>query len=226
MQISYPVELKFSQVGRNKDNKPSRPHWMLRAGLEHPAQRRALVYACLKALAVTPTVKAVVVGVDQRRCDRNRSPILHAVKPLFERINLDCQDFGTHGLAVFDEEQADDKKLREATRSGSFYMAFERIVDAISFMPSDESVGVQMADLVAGAFNRYLNRNDAEYARHAWPILRCNRDGRVHGYGIKIFPNGQCPDLPAAPAFRSGFEQQVADFEAAALRIQTGPKTR
>ena len=61
-------------------------------------------------------------------------PLCTPSNPLFERINLDCIDHRTHGLVVCDEEQAEDKKLRQATRTGSFYMQFANLVDTTASM--------------------------------------------------------------------------------------------
>ncbi|SNS50663.1 DUF3800 domain-containing protein [Rhodococcoides kyotonense] len=214
--LSYPSELKFSQVGRSKDNKPNKPHWMIRAGLTEAARRRALVYSCLRALVSIPSVKVIVIAVDQSKTWGSSSPIMHAVKPLFERINHDCGDHSTQGLVFFDEEQADDKALRQATRLGSFYMPFDRIIESISFMPSDESVGVQMADLVAGAFGRYMNTSDPGYARLLWPHLRRSAGGLVHGYGIKLFPRGHCPEMTAQPVPWPPADRKVYEYECGA----------
>jgi hypothetical protein len=43
---------------------------------------------------------------------------------------------------------------------GGEYATKLATVDTTSFMPSEESIGVQIADLIAGSFNRYLNGGD------------------------------------------------------------------
>jgi Protein of unknown function (DUF3800) len=213
--FNHPAELKFSHVGLSKDNKPKRPHWMIRFGLREYAERRAMVYACLRAFAVTPSVKVLVTAVNQTLTYGGRSPIMHAVGPLFERINWDCIDHSTSGLVVCDEEQADDKKLRQATRTGSFYMQFANLVDTISFMPSEESIGVQIADLIAGSFSRYLNYGDPGYVRILWPKLRSHPTvpNRVNGYGVKIYPRGVCPVPPAQTEPLPKLDAKVAELE-------------
>ncbi|UQB90879.1 MULTISPECIES: DUF3800 domain-containing protein [Mycobacterium] len=205
---TYPSELKFSHVGLNRD--PDRkPNWMIRSGLTTQVEKRALVIGCLQTLAAIPSVKIIVVGVNQRLTYGGQSPIIHGIHPLFERINYDCREHATGGLVICDEEQADDKRLRDATRSGSFYTRFDKLVDAISFMPSHESIGVQMADLIAGGFNRYLNSEDPGYVRILWPKLRANGAGRVHGFGVKLFPSGTCPNPPDPPWPLPGLDEQV-----------------
>jgi hypothetical protein len=212
-QMTHPQELKFNQVGRNADNKPNKPHWMIRAGLVEREKRRALVYTCLRAALRTPTVKVLSVVVHQPDIYGARKPIEHAMHPLFERINMDCAEHGTSGLVVMDEEQADDKALRAATRTGSYYMRYERIVDTITFMPSDESPGVQVADLIAGAIGRYFNAEDPGYLRTFWPRVRSTA-GRRNGVGIKVYPRGTCADpapqpVPWPPADRAVHEHEM-----------------
>ena len=93
----HPFELKFSHVGLNKDRKTN-ANWMIKSDLRDFPQRRALVYGCLKALVEIPSVRIIVVAVDQRLTYGGQSPILLGVHPLFERINYDCGDHSTGGL--------------------------------------------------------------------------------------------------------------------------------
>ncbi len=206
--FDHPAELKFSHVGKTKNSERS-PNWMIRSGLDEAFQRRALVYSCLDTLLSYPSAEVIVVAVDQRKTYGDASPILQAVTPLFERVNYNCRSHKTQGLVFLDEEQAEDKKLRGATRTGSFYLKFDRIIDAISFMPSEESLGVQMADLIAGSFSRYLNLHDSGYVRRVWSCIYSSDDGVIHGYGLKQFPNGRCPELPAAPFPMPDFDLRV-----------------
>jgi hypothetical protein len=212
--LAHPQELKFNQVGRAHDNTPSKPHWMLRAGMLDRDERRAFVYACLRELAETSTVKILAVAVDRRETYGPRKPIVHAIEPLLERIDFDCKDHTTKGLVVCDEEQADDEALRSVTRKGSWYVRFFSIIDTLSFMPSTESIGVQLADLVAGSVSRYLNTGDAGYMRCIWSAFRKNEwDGRVNGYGIKVYPKGSCPHPPAQPVPWPPTDRRVHEIE-------------
>ncbi|PNI10097.1 hypothetical protein CXX84_01045 [Arthrobacter sp. AFG7.2] len=211
-RMQHPHELKFNHVGRNSDNKSNKPHWMIREGITVREKRRALVYACLREALRTPTARVLAVAVHQPSIFGNRKPIEHGLHPLLERINMDCAAYNTSGLIVMDEEQADDKALRAATRGGSAFMQFGRLIDTISFMPSDESIGVQIADLIAGAIGRYLNHQDPGYLRVIWPRVR-----HVHGqrdrYGIKLYPKGQCLTPPVQPVPWPNGDRLVHEYE-------------
>jgi Protein of unknown function (DUF3800) len=217
------MELKFSHIGRTKST-PKNRNWMIHhAGLHEVEKRRALVFACLRAFVTTPTVKVQVVVIDQDTSYVSDSPIIYAIQPLFERINMDCQTHQTNGLVVCDEEEAQDKALRQMTRGGSYFMNFDRLVDTISFMPSDESVGVQIADLIAGSFSRYLNDGDPGFARILWPALRRSYYGHVNGYGIKFLPSGSCPVPPSEKNPLPEFDAKVAELEREAReKLETG----
>ncbi|MBD4583766.1 DUF3800 domain-containing protein, partial [Xanthomonas citri pv. citri] len=78
---------------------------------------------------------------------------------------MNAKKHATHALVLMDEEQADDKALREVMRNGSEFLKYDRILDTIAFIPSEESIGIQVADLAAGAISRYFNSNDPGYVR-------------------------------------------------------------
>lgn len=216
LSLKHPCELKFNNVGRSKDSE-RKPNWMVRVGLQEFAERRALVYACLDQLAQVPTVKLLAVAVDKRLTYGVYRPIQHAIEPFLERVEYDCADHSTHGLVICDEEEADDKALRQQMREGSLYVRFNRIADTLSFMPSSESIGIQLADLVAGSVGRYLNHSDPGYMRHVWPAFRANAIGRVNGFGIKIYPHGTCQAPPQIPTPWPPSDRKVHEVHMARL---------
>lgn len=189
--MSHPSELKFNQVGRKKDDKPNKPHWMIRAGLNDMLERRAFVYAVLRAALRITSVKVLAVAVDQGKTYGSKKPIELAMDPLFERIQMDAVEHSTIALVMMDEEQADDKALRHATRAGSAHVRYTNIMDTISFMPSEESPGIQVADLVAGSIGRYMNYGDPGYLRVFWHKVRAVNGARDR-FGIKVYPSGAC----------------------------------
>ena len=209
---THPNELKFNQVGRGKDNNPNKPHWMLRAGLSDRSARRALVYSVLRAALSTPSVSVISVAVDQRETYGDRKAIELAMEPLFERIQMDSSTRNSKYFVMMDEEQADDKSLRSAIRSGSFHLSYSNLLDSISFMPSEESPGIQVADLVAGGVSRYLNSQDPGYIRVFWKFIR-NSGGRRDRYGVKIYPRGRCETPPVRLGPWSDFDREIHEHE-------------
>lgn len=184
--LEHPAELKFQHVGKSKHGKHR--NWMLDAGIDSPHKKRALVFQCLRGGLSLPSVRVVSVAVDRRELGEGEVAIVAAVRNLLDRVQMDCQDFGTHGLVMMDEEHADDTQLRAALRQGSdLIKKYARVHDTIAFLPSEESPGIQLADLVAGGLGRYLNRGDPGFARIIWPRMR-HRNGNRVGYGLKGYP--------------------------------------
>jgi hypothetical protein len=64
------------------------------------------------------------------------------------------------------------------------------LVESLFFQPSETSVGVQLADMVAGAVWRKFEKGDDFWYQHLEPAIRKSEDGRVEGYGIIKFPKG------------------------------------
>lgn len=215
MKLGYPSELKFSHVGREKDTAED-PNWMVRTGLDRPT-RRALVFSCLQQLLEHSSV-TVLAGAVDRRISYGKSEIEHGMTVLMERIQFECDERSTKCLIFMDEEQSRDKALRSLVRSGSYYKKFARVLDTVSFMPSTESQGIQMADLIAGSISRHLNTKDDGYARRLWPAVRKGRNGLGDGYGVKVFPRGSCPEPRPQPIPWPDTDRRVHDAECKAYR--------
>lgn len=213
MELGYPTELKFHHVATLRDNKPTKPQWMLRSGLTEMNQRRALVYSCLRAALSIPSAEALCVGVNKERLGGDQSAISEALTLLLERVQLNCQKHGTSGLVLMDEERKEDKALRESLRQGSPFFQYDRIADTIAFMPSEESIGIQIADLVAGGFSRHLNHGDSGYLR----TFARSADGypdSVIGRGLKVLSNLDVVEMPSArTAPWTAQDREVHDLE-------------
>lgn len=223
MDIKHPVELKFQHVATLKDTAKENDHnhaqWMLRAGIEERNRRRALVYSCLRAALRTPSAEAICVGVNTHRLNPNESAIAKALTPLLERVQMNCQDHDSSGLVMMDEEQKDNKALREFLRNGSPYFKYDRLLDSLAFMPSQESVGIQIADLIAGGFSRHINYGDPGYLR-TFLKSAATHNGTYLGCGIKLYHSA---DQFVPPANRprdsawSPTDKEIHDFEFEAL---------
>lgn len=215
-QLGYPAELKFQHVGTQGDSE-RKPQWMLRAGLSDIIQRRALVYSCLRAATSVPSVEVICVGVNVGRLGEGDNVIEKALTPLLERVELNSKRHATHSIVMMDEERKDDQLLRDSLRNGSPFFPYKSLIDSIAFMPSQDSPGIQIADLIAGGFQRYLNANDSGYLRTFLKAV----DGYpndVSGRGLKLL-HGR--DHLEAPQRRSGpwspTDRAIHEAEFAAL---------
>lgn len=123
-----------------------------------------------------------------------------AYKGLSERFQYYLQDIsrerGTKelGIVVADHRGSnDDKLLRQIHQKllhskGEFISTYDNFIEGLFLTPSHMSIGVQLADMVAGAIWRKYERNDATWYDQIEPSLRRSAAGVVDGYGIVRSP--------------------------------------
>lgn len=121
-------------------------------------------------------------------------------KPVTERFQYHLQDLGKitgrkeYGVVVGDHRGAgDDKRLRghheKLIHSASeFTSKYENLVEGLFLHPSNLSVGIQLADMVAGAVWRKFERKDETFYKMLEPSLRRSKDGAINGYGLVKYP--------------------------------------
>lgn len=130
-----------------------------------------------------------------------QSDLYHlAYKGVTERFQYFLQDtsreIGTKqfGIVVCDHRGAnDDRLLRQVHQKllyskGEFISNYKNLVEGLFLTPSHMSVGVQLADLVAGASWRKFERNDSSYYDEIEPSLRRGPGDQILGYGIVRSP--------------------------------------
>lgn len=125
------------------------------------------------------------------------SDIYHlAYKGLTERFQYYLQDASKHlglkqhGLVVSDHRGRDDDKILRGVHqkllhsSGEFISSYDNFVEGLFLTPSHHSLGIQLADIVAGAFWRNFERQDARSFENLRPSIRCRSDGEIEGFGL------------------------------------------
>jgi len=146
--------------------------------------------ACIEAAYAMPSVA-------------DRDDLYHLTyKPLSERFQYHLQDLSRvvgrieTGIIVADHRGVkDDERFRTAHEqllsSGTeFTSRYPNLVESLFFQPSDLSVGIQLADMVAGAVWRKFEKADNYWYDALEPSLRKSPKGVVDGYGIVKFPKG------------------------------------
>ncbi len=121
-------------------------------------------------------------------------------KPITERFQYFLQDIsrtsGTNhcGIIVADHRGSkDDAKMRQqherlVMEAGKFTSKYTNFVEGLFFAPSHMSVGIQLADMVAGATWRAFERNDASFFDKIKGSFRAKPNGDFEGYGLVRFP--------------------------------------
>lgn len=121
-------------------------------------------------------------------------------KVVSERFQYLLQDISriggskTHGIIVADHRgKGDDESMRvrhqrlveEEQEYTSTYM---NLVEGLFFAPSHMSVGIQLADMVAGAIGRRFESNDSTWFAKIAGSFRTSAEGKIDGFGIARFP--------------------------------------
>ena len=121
-------------------------------------------------------------------------------KPVTERFQYHLQDVSKisgikqYGVVVGDHRgPGDDKRLRmhheKLLHSASgFTSKYENLIEGLFIHPSNLSVGIQLADMVAGAVWRKFERKDDRHYKMLEPSLRKSPAGSVEGYGLVKYP--------------------------------------
>jgi hypothetical protein len=123
-----------------------------------------------------------------------------AYKALTERLQYYLQDLSREvgrkefGIVVADHRgKQDDKRLRAHHQmllysSAEFVSRYDNLIESLFLQPSNLSIGIQFADLVAGAVWRKFERGDDRWYKQMEPSLRRSRKGDIEGYGIVKVP--------------------------------------
>ena len=121
-------------------------------------------------------------------------------KPVTERFQYYLQDLSKtvgrkeFGIVVSDHRgKRDDKRLRSHHQkllysTAEYISRYENLIEGLFLEPSNLSVGIQLADMFAGAVWRKFERGDSQWYDRVAPSIRCNARGEVDGYGIVKFP--------------------------------------
>lgn len=123
-----------------------------------------------------------------------------AYKGVTERFQYYLQDISKitgrkeFGIIVSDHRgKKDDKALiaehqKLLHSTGQFISKYDNLIETLFLTPSNLSIGVQLADMVAGAIWRNFERSDSEWFGFVEPTLRRSAGGVTDGYGIIKMP--------------------------------------
>ena len=124
----------------------------------------------------------------------------YSYKQLTERFQYYLQDLERtvgqklNGIVVCDHRgPKDDTRLRELhhkllNSDKGTISSYGNMVDGLFIAPSHLSVGIQFADMVAGAVFRAYRAEDKRYAEQIKGSFRTSPAGKIDGYGLVKFP--------------------------------------
>lgn len=115
----------------------------------------------------------------------------NAYETLTQRFQYHLQDLGRtvgskiNGIVVCDHRgNKDDALIRDLHHSKlSNRSTHKNLIEGVFLSPSHQSVGIQLADMIAGAIFRNFSKGDDRFYNQILGSIRNNR-GNVNGYGI------------------------------------------
>lgn len=201
-------EIKWRFFGSHNDDKTNSVRHLDSAARD---EFRKAFFGILKARkSIKAVIAATSVSEAYKRAYINdeHDLYLYTYKIITERFQYHLQDIGREigtkqcGLIVADHRGRDDdervrrqhQKLIHST-SGNI-SKYDNLIESVLLAPSHNSVGIQCADMLAGAASRSFNADDDRWMSEIQPILR-SRNGTINGAGLALFP-------VARPSGRSG----------------------
>jgi hypothetical protein len=134
----------------------------------------------------------------------NQDDVYHLTyKAVTERFQYFLQDVQRatgepqKGVVVCDHRMSDDdKKLRKRHHEllesdEAFTSAYDNFVETIFFSPSEVTIGLQLADMVAGAIHRSFQYGEHRFLEAIKPGFRSSPTGNIDSYGLVRMPKGK-----------------------------------
>lgn len=124
----------------------------------------------------------------------------YTYKAVSERFQYYLQDLSREvgakqqGIMIADHRGTkQDVELRKhhhelVDQDDLFVSEYKNYVETIFLTPSHHSVGIQLADMVAGAVARAFNTDEKRYANALLGSFRKNAQGNINGFGLVKFP--------------------------------------
>ncbi len=124
----------------------------------------------------------------------------YAYKQLTERFQYYLQDISKtsgqkiNGIIVCDHRgPKDDRRLQELharlmLENHNAHSEYHNLIEGLFVAPSHLSVGIQFADMVAGAVLRKVKNGDERFYDQVVGSFRKSPTGSINGYGLVRFP--------------------------------------
>lgn len=157
------------------------------------------IISSYKSIKIISTVTDVEEAYKLSYINSKEDLYWYSYKQVVERFQYHLQDLSRetgveiNGLVIIDNRlSCDDNRLRNLHHNLMIvdrenYSNFNNLIEGLFIAPSHLSVGIQFADIVAGAIFRKFEKNDDRYYEQIKNSIR-NKEGNVLGYGIIKYP--------------------------------------
>jgi Protein of unknown function (DUF3800) len=197
-------ELKWRYFAPNNDDEDNPMRTMNQAGRNEIRTELYQIICGTKSIRSLACVACIEAAYAMPSVNCADDLYHYAYKPLSKRFQYHLQDLSRTvgrvetGIIVADHRgPVPDSQFRGAHErllkrtQNDFTSTYPNLVESLFFLPSDISVGIQLADMVAGAVWRKYEKNDDSWYKHLEPSVRKHpTTGKVDGYGIVKFPKG------------------------------------
>lgn len=174
----------------------------------NPAQKEALRAKLYEIIGAYKSIRLICVATNVPLAYglpyiKNADDLYwYSYKQLMERFQYYLQDLarivGQHvnGIVVCDHRAPkDDARLRELHQQlldgrKQNSSSYPNLIEGLFIAPSHLSVGIQFADMVAGAVFRATKAKDVRYFRQIEGSFRRSPTGKLEGFGLVKFPKG------------------------------------
>ena len=203
------VKKKFKIIGEIKwrhfapHNKELKKHSLYHLTPEEKEVVRSSLFRILrqyKSIKTLCVVTEVNKAYNLEKIKTSNDVYWNSYKQIIERFNYYLQDISQiagqkiNGIVVCDHRSPnDDKRLQELhasllTNGEEINFSHDSLIEGVFIAPSHLSVGIQFADLVAGAILRFVKSNDDRFFKQFSTTLRTSESGNIEGYGLVRFP--------------------------------------
>lgn len=124
----------------------------------------------------------------------------YSYKQMTERFQYYLQDISRvsgekiNGIIICDHRAPkDDKRLQELhgrllRGTKDAHSSYQNLIEGVFIAPSHLSVGIQLADITAGAVLRKFKNDDERYFAQISGSFRQSSGGTIEGYGLVCYP--------------------------------------
>ncbi|MDN5751747.1 MAG: DUF3800 domain-containing protein [Nitrosospira sp.] len=199
--FSIKGEIKWRYFAPDKPG--SKKHSLSHLSSAHKEELRTKLYQMIsgyKSIRLICVATNVPLAYQQNYIANADDLYWYSYKQLTERFQYYLQDLqrtvGQHvnGIVVCDHRgPKDDSRLRELHQQlldgkRSNYSNYLNLIEGLFIAPSHLSVGIQLADMVAGAVFRHYRVGDDRFFRQIEGSFRKSPAGNIHGFGLVKFP--------------------------------------
>lgn len=200
-------EIKWRHFAPARDGR--KPNALSHLDPERKEALRSSLYGAItryRSIRVLGVVAHVPFAYESGKVETADDLYWACYRRMTERFHFYLEDLGRtvgerrKGIVVCDHRAPkDDERLRELHHrmlSGDPGTAtnFRNLIEGLFIAPSHFSVGIQFADMVAGAIFRAFSARDDRFLDQIKVSFRQAPDGGIDGYGLVRFPGGRWPD--------------------------------